>query len=148
MTRIEQVVNPQVHTHGEVGPEATAYAVGKLTAALHHAPGPILRASLTLDSAAPGDRIDAHVDVNGAGVHVHAFGETLQEATDLMQERLRSRLHHLRRRPDQGPRPRAVVAPESWRSGREADGEDGTFTGDAVGFDGAAVTGDDLAGQG
>ncbi len=115
MTRTEPAATPQVHTHGEVGSEATAYAVGKLTAALQHAPGPVLRASLTLDSAAPGDRVDAHVDVNGTGVHVHAFGETMQEATDLMQERLRSRLHHLRRRPDQGPRPRATASPESLR---------------------------------
>ncbi|MEV4347513.1 hypothetical protein AB0J83_23925 [Actinoplanes sp. NPDC049596] len=103
MTRTEQVISPQVHTHGEVGPEAAAYAVGKLTAALHHAPGPVLRSSLTIDSAAPGDRVDAHVDVNGVGLHVHAIGETLQEATDLMQERLRSRLRRIRRRPQQGP---------------------------------------------
>ena len=103
MTRIEQVICPQVHTHGDVGEEAAAYAVVKLEAALHHAPGPVLRTSLTLDSAAPGDRVDAHVDVNGVGLHVHAVGETLQEATDLMQERLRSRLRRIRRRPQQGP---------------------------------------------
>lgn len=109
MTRIDQVTRPQVHTHGEVGPEAKAYAVEKLEAALHHAPGPILRTSLSLDAAAPGDRVDAHVDVNGVGVHVHAVGETLQEATDLMQERLRSRLRRIRRRPHQGPQ---APAPE------------------------------------
>ncbi len=151
MTRTEPAVTPQVHTHGEVGSEATAYAVGKLTAALQHAPGPVLRASLTLDAAAPGDRVGAHVDVNGAGVHVHAFGETMQEATDLMQERLRSRLHHLRRRPDQGPRLRAAAAPEPSRFGRsggQSDGEYGASAGRAVGFDGAAVPGDHLAGQG
>ena len=103
MTRIEQVINPQVHTHGTVPPEAAAYAVEKLEAALHHAPGPVLRTSLSLDSAAPGDRVDAHVDVNGVGVHVHAIGQTMQEATDSMQERLRSRLRRIRRRPTQGP---------------------------------------------
>ncbi|MEV6348059.1 HPF/RaiA family ribosome-associated protein [Actinoplanes sp. NPDC051851] len=96
-------VHPQVHTHGDVSREATAYAVGKLEAALHHAPAPVIRTSLTLDSASYGDRVDAHVDVNGVGVHVHAVGETLQEATDLMQERLRSRLRRIRRRPHQGP---------------------------------------------
>ena len=104
MTGIDQVISPQVHTHGQVGPEATAYAVGKLEAALHHAPGPVRRTSLTLDVAAPGDRVDAHVDVNGIGVHVHAVGETLQEATDLMQERLRSRLRRIRRRTSRSPR--------------------------------------------
>jgi len=103
MTRIEQIINPQVHTHGDVVPEAAAYAVEKVVAALHHAPGRVLRVSLTLDAANPGDRVDAHVDVNGTGVHVHGVGSTMQEATDVMQERLRSRLHHLRRRPQQGP---------------------------------------------
>jgi ribosome-associated translation inhibitor RaiA len=88
-----------VHTHGEVPAEAADYAVGKLTAALHHAPAPVLRAAVTLDALAPGDRVDAHVDVNGAGVHVHAVGETFQEATDLMQDRLRSRLRRIRRHP-------------------------------------------------
>jgi ribosome-associated translation inhibitor RaiA len=103
MTRMDQVIDPQVHVHGMVAPEAAAYAIQKVAAALRHAPGPVLRASVTLDAAAPGDRVDAHVDVNGAGVHVHGVGSTMQEATDVMQERLRSRLHHLRRRPQQGP---------------------------------------------
>lgn len=111
MDRNEPAIGPQVHTHGEVRPEATAYAVDKLRAALHHAQGPVLRTALTLDSAAPGDRVDAHVDVNGVGVHVHAVGETLQEATDLMQDRLRSRLRRMRRRPAQGPRPPVQPAP-------------------------------------
>nr|WP_221380765.1 hypothetical protein [Actinoplanes polyasparticus] len=109
MTRIEQVVSPQVHLRGDVTAKASAYAVAKVVAALHHAPGPVLRASLTLDAAAPGDRADAHVDINGVGVHVHGVGSTMQEAADLMQERLRSRLHHLRRRPQQGPR---IISPE------------------------------------
>jgi len=104
MTRSDQVIHPQVHTHGKVDPDAMAYAVGKLEAALQHAPGPVLRTSLSLDAAAPGDRVDAHVDVNGVGLHVHAVGESLPEATDLMQDRLRSRLRRIRRRPQQGPR--------------------------------------------
>ncbi len=103
MTRIDQVIKPQVHIHGGVVPEATAYAVDKVVAALHHSPGPVLHASVTLDATAFGDRVDAHVDVNGAGVHVHGVGSTMQEATDVMQERLRTRLHRLRRRPRQGP---------------------------------------------
>jgi ribosome-associated translation inhibitor RaiA len=105
MTRIEQVITPQVHTHGRVGGWARAYAVGKLEAALQHAPGRVHRTSLTIDSAAPGNRVDAHVDVDGTAVHVHAVGETLQEASDLLQERLRSRLRRLRRTHHQGPVP-------------------------------------------
>jgi ribosome-associated translation inhibitor RaiA len=104
MTRIDQAVQPQVHTHGEVAGEATEYAVRKVVAALHHAPAPVLRCRIDLDAAAPGDRVDAHLDLNGVGIHVHAVGSTLLEAIDVMQERLRSRLRHLRRRPAQGPR--------------------------------------------
>jgi ribosome-associated translation inhibitor RaiA len=99
MTLIEPVLNPQVHTHGEVPPEARAYAVEKLEAALHHAPAPVIHLSLILDADAPGDRVDVHVDVNGAALHVHAFGATQQEAADLMEERLRSRLRRIRRHP-------------------------------------------------
>jgi ribosome-associated translation inhibitor RaiA len=114
MAHIEPAMNPhpQVHIHGQVPAEAAAYAVSKVEAALHHAPGPVLRTSLTLDSAAPGDRVDAHVDVDGVGVHVHAVGQTMQEATDLMQARLRSRLHHIRRRPAEGPRAPEIRAEE------------------------------------
>jgi ribosome-associated translation inhibitor RaiA len=113
MTRIDQVTSTQVHIHGHVAPEATAYAVRKLQAALHHAPAPVLRSWLTLDANAPGDRVEAHVDVNGVGIHVHAVGESLQEATDAMQERLRSRLRRIRRRPTQGPRSPEPGEPEA-----------------------------------
>jgi ribosome-associated translation inhibitor RaiA len=104
MTHIDQVIRPQVHTHGGVAAEAADYAVRKLRAALHHTAVPVLRSWLTLDAAAPGNRVDAHVDVNGTCVHVHAVGATMQEATDAMQERLRSRLRRIHRRPAQGPR--------------------------------------------
>lgn len=110
MTHIDQVIRPQVHTHGRVAPEAAEYAVQKLQAALHHTAKPVLRSWLTLDAAAPGNRVDVHVDINGVGVHVHAVGATLQEATDAVQERLRSRLRRIRRRPAQGP---AAPAPAS-----------------------------------
>src|SRR5947208_3402881 len=75
MVDIEPVANPQVHTHGEVPPEATEYAVGKVQAALHHAPGPVLRTSLTLDSAAPGDRVDQHGDLPGRGPPAEFHGD-------------------------------------------------------------------------
>ncbi|UQU61780.1 hypothetical protein COUCH_22340 [Couchioplanes caeruleus] len=103
MARISPTTAPNVRTHGPVDEAARTYAVEKLEAALHHAPAPVLRSWLTLDSAAYGDRVDAHVDVNGVPVHVHAVGSGLQEATDLMQQKLRSCLRRIRRRPDQGP---------------------------------------------
>lgn len=109
MTNVSSAVPTHVRTHGSVPPTATQYAVEKLDAALHHAPAPVIGAWLTLDAAAPGDRVDANVHVGGVHLHVHAIGGTLQEATDLMQQRLRSRLRRIRRRPDQGPPPPALM---------------------------------------
>jgi ribosome-associated translation inhibitor RaiA len=99
MTYIGSPLPVHIRTHGTVPPEAADYAVTKLGAALQHAPEPVVASWVTLDAAAPGDRVDAQVNVGGVHVHVHAVGETLQEATDLMQERLRSRLRRIRRRP-------------------------------------------------
>ena len=103
MTGVGSTVSTHVRTHGPVSPAATEYAVEKLDAALHHAPAPVVGSWLTLDTAASGDRVDADVQVGGVHLHVHAIGETLQEATDLMQQRMRSRLRRVRRRPVQGP---------------------------------------------
>lgn len=97
------IIAPYVRTHGPVDETARRYAVEKLTVALHHAPAPVLRSGLILDAAAPGYRVDAHIDVNGVPVHVHASGPSLPEATDLMQQKVRARLRRIRRRPDQGP---------------------------------------------
>ena len=99
-------VNPttaHVRLHGAVRPGARAYSVAKLAAALRQAPRRIISSWLTIDSAAPGNRVDAYANVNGIHIHVHAIGATLHEATDLMQQRLRARLRHIRRRPAQGP---------------------------------------------
>lgn len=102
MTHIGSTVPVHIRTHGAVPPEAADYAVEKLDAALQHAPNPVVGSWVTLDAAAPGDRVDAHVNISGMHVHVHAVGQTLQEATDLMQDRLRSRLRRIRRRPVRG----------------------------------------------
>jgi ribosomal subunit interface protein len=110
MTVTDLVIEPQVHTHGDVTPEAARYASEKVMAALRHAPAQVLHLRVTLDAAPSGDRVDVQVDVNGVGMHAHAVGETMQEATDLLQERLRSQLRHLRRRPAQGPRLRIPAA--------------------------------------
>ena len=123
-------VNPttaHVHLHGAVGPGARAYAVAKLAAALRQAPGRIISSWLTIDSAAPGNRVDAYANVNGVHVHVHAVGGTLHEAIDLMQQRLRARLRHIRRRPAQGP-PAPIAAggqPVPVRPGPEEDVDPG-----------------------
>jgi ribosome-associated translation inhibitor RaiA len=112
MTHVYSGITSRVHVHGAVSGDARDYAVTKLEAALRHAPRRIVSSRLTIDAAAPGNRVDAHVNVNGVHVHVHAVGDTLTEATDRMQQRLRSCLRHIRRRPAQGPpAPEQVVGP-------------------------------------
>src|SRR3712207_1049206 len=96
MPQLENVVVPEVRTHGRVPSAMSAYAVDKTVVALHHAARPVLFVRLNLDSVPTGNRADAHVDVNGTVLHVHGNGETLQEAIDIMQERLRSGLRRLR----------------------------------------------------
>jgi ribosome-associated translation inhibitor RaiA len=121
MTHVYSGITSHVHVHGAVPRGARAYAVAKLEAALQHAPRRILSSRLTIEAASPGNRVDAHVNVNGVHVHVHAVGVTLNEATDLMQQRLRSRFRHIRRRPAQGPPAplRADGQPASVRPGPE-----------------------------
>lgn len=99
MTHIAATIPVHIRTHGAVPPEARDYAVAKLDAALQHAPDPVVASWVTLDAGAPAERVDARVNVSGIHLHVHAVGETLQEATDLMQERLRSRLRRIHHRP-------------------------------------------------
>ena len=101
MAVTELAIEPQVYTHGDVSPEIRDYARAKVLAALHHAPAPVLRLRVTLHATAPGHRADVQADVNGVGVHAHAVAETMQEAIDVLQERLRSQLRHMRRRPAQ-----------------------------------------------
>jgi len=107
MTRITPIPSPQVRTHGPVGRSARAYASTKVETALRHSPAPVLRARLVLDAAAPGHRVEAHADISGVPVHVHAVGSTIEEATDLVQQKLLSCMRRIRRRPHQGPPPPA-----------------------------------------
>ena len=65
MTHVHSGITSRVHVHGVVPSEARAYAVAKLETALQHAPRRIVSSRLTIDAAAPGNRIDAHVNVNG-----------------------------------------------------------------------------------
>ena len=111
MTPVHAGIIFHIHVHGVVSRRARAYAVAKLEAALQRAPRRILSARLTIEAAAPENRVNAHVNVNGVHLHVHAVGSTLTEATDVMQELLRSRSRHIRRRPAQGPP--APIPPDS-----------------------------------
>jgi ribosome-associated translation inhibitor RaiA len=103
MTQALALPAPQVRIHGRDAADWVEYAVEKVATVLRQAPGPVLHVRLLLDSVAHGNRVDAHVDVNGVVLHAHAMGGTVPEAVDLMQDRLRGQLRRLRRRP--APRP-------------------------------------------
>lgn len=64
MTHIGSTIPVHIRTHGSVPPEATDYAVDKLDAALRHTADPVVDTWVTLDAAAPGDRVDAHVNIS------------------------------------------------------------------------------------
>ena len=96
-----------VQVTGSVSQTERDYAVEKVSALARLCREPILRIRLTLDT---GDRAGdapasatASLDVNGSPVRARAGGATLREATDLLQDRLRTRLVRQEDRPHRGP---------------------------------------------
>ena len=85
---------------GDVPPGAADTAVAKLRAACGGAPRPILFARLTLTMAADPavERpalAGAAVDVNGRVVRAHAASPTMNEAVDLLADRVRRGIRQL-----------------------------------------------------
>lgn len=97
MTRTVSPPQPQVHVHGSISAGLVQYATRKVTAALEHAPRPVLFVRINLRRApSHGDgqpyTVSVHADVSGVDVHVSASAATLTEAADLAQQRLNARL--------------------------------------------------------
>ncbi|WP_213453473.1 HPF/RaiA family ribosome-associated protein [Rhizomonospora bruguierae] len=99
MTQVFAIPVPQIRVHGGEAATWQEYAIEKVATVLRQAPGPVLHVRLLLDAFGRGGRAEAHVDVNGVTVHAHAMGGTVQEAIDLMQDRLRGQVRRMRRRP-------------------------------------------------
>lgn len=102
--------------------QLVAYAREKVTAALGLAPEPILYAKVRLGYA--GDRAVARpavaqvvVDCNGRTVRTQYAAETMREAVDGLQDRLRHRLGRLARDWEELRGRRAPAAPHEWRHG-------------------------------
>ncbi|MER5635560.1 sigma 54 modulation/S30EA ribosomal C-terminal domain-containing protein [Kitasatospora sp. NPDC002227] len=92
-----------VETRGEVSSAAPEYARGKLLAVLERLDEPVLAARVKLTqeanhAVAKPSLAQATVDLNGRPVRAHVAAATMQEAVDLLQDRLTARLARARDR--------------------------------------------------
>jgi ribosome-associated translation inhibitor RaiA len=113
-----------VETRGEVSSAAPEYARTKLAAVLERLDGPVLATRVTLTqepnhAVARPSLAKATVDLNGRPVRAHVAGATMQEAVDLLQDRLRARLNRVRHDGDGHHRHPAEPGPRGGGSGTE-----------------------------
>lgn len=111
-----------VSTRGAVPESAAAYAAEKVARVVHLAPAPVLRARIELHehpnpSVERRSLAEAALDVSGHAVRAQAVAETIEEAIDLVEERLRRRLEVMSSRLGERQRRTAVAAPGEWRHG-------------------------------
>ncbi|MDQ7904016.1 hypothetical protein RB614_05705 [Phytohabitans sp. ZYX-F-186] len=97
MSRVVAPAQPQVYVHGPIRPGLVEYARRKVTAALEHAPRPVLFVKLNLGRAGAAGTprpytVAVHADVSGVDIHVSAAAPTFTEAVDLAQRKLNARL--------------------------------------------------------
>ena len=102
MTRLIAPPQPQVYVQGSIRAGMVEYATGKVTAALAHAPRPVLFVRLSLTRAAARGvaapfSVAVHVDVSGVDIYTSATAATFTEAVDLAQRRLHARLSRVDR---------------------------------------------------
>ncbi|RKE05068.1 HPF/RaiA family ribosome-associated protein [Streptomyces sp. TLI_171] len=119
-----------VTTRGEVTLAAPDYARTKLLAVLARLDEPVLavRVKLTQEphhAVAEPSIAQATVDLNGRPVRAHVAAANMQEAVDLLQERLQARIARLRGRRGHGrTAERTPTGREHRPQRRELDGED------------------------
>ncbi|MCU0266836.1 MAG: sigma 54 modulation/S30EA ribosomal C-terminal domain-containing protein [Actinomycetia bacterium] len=125
MTKITaQVPAVQVEVGDDVAREHLEYARDKVTAALGHAPEPVLYARVRLRYA--GDRAVARpavaqvvADCNGRSIRTEFDAPTMHEAVDGLQSRLRRRLDRLARDWEELRDRRSPAVAHEWRHGDE-----------------------------
>ncbi|WP_431676617.1 ribosome hibernation promotion factor [Kitasatospora sp. KL5] len=103
--QIRPATGVQVETRGEVTLAAPDYARTKLLAVLDRLDEPVLAARVKLTqepnhAVARPSVAQAVVDVNGRPVRAHVAAGTMQEAIDLLQDRLNARIARVRRHRD------------------------------------------------
>ncbi|MGW2254694.1 ribosome hibernation promotion factor [Kitasatospora sp. NPDC001660] len=103
MTRLQSrpATEVLVATRGEVSLAAPEYARTKLLAVLERLDEPVLAARVKLTqeanhAVAKPSIAQATVDLNGRPVRAHVAATTMQEAVDLLQDRLNARITRLR----------------------------------------------------
>jgi ribosomal subunit interface protein len=111
----------QVTTHGPVTDAAEDYAVEKISHLGHFADRDVLRVRVTL-TAEPNPSLKrqavakASLDVSGRVVRAHVAAESMDEAVDLLEARLRRNLERVADR--RGPsRDDGMPTPGEWRHG-------------------------------
>jgi ribosome-associated translation inhibitor RaiA len=111
-----------VRTRGAVRESAVGYAAEKVARVVHLAPAPVLSARVELHEH-PNPSVDrsslagATLEVSGRAVRAQAVAETIEEAIDLVEDRLRRRLEVMSSRLDDRQRRTAVAVPGQWRHG-------------------------------
>ena len=112
----------QVRTHGAISPSEVMHARAAITAAIAHAPRPVISAACALSAA--GDRARqrpfearATLDCSGRPVHAHIAAEDMDLAIDRLQERLQRRLADLGNRHTAERRHGARLGSASWHHG-------------------------------
>jgi hypothetical protein len=111
-----------VVTDGAVEDDEVAYAVRRLTALTAKVDEPILLSRVRLTRAGDPARerpaiAQATIDVNGDVMRAHVAARTMEEALDLLQQRLRDKLGHRAERREARRTWDGVARPGLWRHG-------------------------------
>jgi hypothetical protein len=109
-----------VHRGEGIPQRAVEYAEGRVRTLTSHSPRQIRRATVVLQPTTgnPGLRpitVHATLDLEGLPVREHAVGDTIDEAVDLVREKLRGRLVRISAGMHADYRPRLRLVPDSDR---------------------------------
>lgn len=114
----------QLRTHGEVPPDAPAYARDKVEALARRSPKPIRYARIKLTkrsnpAVAQQALAQATLDVSGRPTRAHVAASTFGEAIDLLHKRLAARLARLAEHWEARRGGTPLALPGEWRHGSE-----------------------------
>jgi hypothetical protein len=106
----------------ELGEQVRAHALDVLLGVASHAPRPVLHARMTLrvhrDPALERPAVaKASLDVGGRPVRAHVAAETMTEAIDLLERRLRRNLEEIEELTRAHRRETGIEPPREWRHG-------------------------------
>ena len=116
------IVDPEVVVRGDVSPRHVELAVAKLRTACATPPRPILFARLLL-AIEPDPALErpavakATIDVSGRLVRAHVACPTMDEAIDLLADRIRDGIRLIHERLRDAARRTGVPTPGEWRHG-------------------------------